>query len=61
MAARGVDFSGVNVGVIGTGSSGIQAIPMIAGRAAKVVVFQRTPSFTIPVWNTPLDDKAQRA
>ena len=58
---EGVDFSGMNVGVIGTGSSGIQAIPMIAGQAAKVVVFQRTPSFTIPAWNTPLDDEAQRA
>lgn len=58
---EGVDFSGMNVGVIGTGSSGIQAIPMIAAQAAKVVVFQRTPSFTIPAWNAPLDDEAQRA
>ena len=58
---EGVDFTGLNVGVIGTGSSGIQAIPVIAGQAAQLVVFQRTPSFTIPAWNAPLEDAAQEA
>ena len=58
---EGVDFSGKTVGVIGTGSSGIQAITEIAQQAAKVVVFQRTPQFTVPAWNGPLDDATQRA
>ena len=49
-----VDFSGQRVGIIGTGSSGIQCIPAIAGQAAQVVVFQRTPNFSIPAWNRPL-------
>jgi cyclohexanone monooxygenase len=58
---EGVDFTGQRVGVIGTGSSGIQAIPVIARQAAQLVVFQRTPNFTIPAWNRPLDDEAQSA
>ena len=58
---EGVDFYGRRVGVIGTGSSGIQAIPVIAAQAAKVVVFQRTPNFTIPAWNGALADASQRA
>ncbi|MGS0743026.1 flavin-containing monooxygenase [Glaciimonas sp. GG7] len=56
-----VDFSGQRVGVIGTGSSGIQTIPVIARQASKLVVFQRTPNFSIPAWNRPLaDDEQQR-
>jgi cyclohexanone monooxygenase len=51
----GVDFTGLRVGVIGTGSSGIQIIPLIARRAAHLTVFQRTPHFTIPARNAPLD------
>lgn len=50
-----VDFSGKRVGVIGTGSSGIQAIPEIAETAEHLYVFQRTPNFTIPARNAPLD------
>ncbi len=57
---EGVDFSGRRVAVIGTGSSGIQAIPAIAEQADRLVVFQRTPNFTIPAWNAPLADAAQR-
>ena len=53
------DFSGLRVAVIGTGSSGIQAIPEIAKQAKQVVVFQRTPNFSIPAWNGPLDDASQ--
>lgn len=55
-----VDFRGKRVGVIGTGSSGIQAIPAIADHAGKVVVFQRTANFSIPAWNRPLSTEEQR-
>ena len=51
----GVDFTGQRVAVIGTGSSGIQAIPMIAEQAAHLTVFQRTANFSIPARNAPLD------
>lgn len=54
----GVDFTGQRVGVIGTGSSAIQAIPMIAEQAEELTVFQRTASFTVPAWNAPLDPVA---
>jgi cyclohexanone monooxygenase len=49
-----VDFSGKRVAVIGTGSSGIQAIPEIARAAKQLYVFQRTPNFTLPARNRPL-------
>jgi len=49
-----VDFSGQRVGVIGTGSSAIQSIPVIAGQAAHLYVFQRTPNFSAPAHNAPL-------
>ena len=51
----GVDLSGKRVGVIGTGSSGVQAIPVIAEQADHLTVFQRTPQYTIPARNGPLD------
>ena len=57
----GVDFSGKRVAVIGTGSSGIQAIPNIAREAEHLTVFQRTPHFTTPASNEPLPDEAVRA
>ncbi len=50
----GVDFTGQRVGVIGTGSSAIQAIPVIAAQAAQLTVFQRTPNFSIPSRNGPM-------
>ncbi len=53
---EGVDFTGKRVGVIGTGSSAIQAIPVIAQQAAHVTVFQRTPNFSIPSRNGPMTD-----
>ena len=56
-----VDFTGQRVGVIGTGSSGIQTIPVIARQAAQLVVFQRTPNFSIPAWNRPLPLADQQA
>ncbi len=54
---------GKQVGVVGTGSSGIQSIPLIAAQAAQVVVFQRTPCFSIPAHNGPIspDKLAQLA
>ena len=58
---EGVDFSGQRVGVIGTGSSGIQAIPAIARQAQQLVVFQRTANFSIPAWNGKLEPEAQQA
>ncbi|MGD9601838.1 MAG: flavin-containing monooxygenase, partial [Gammaproteobacteria bacterium] len=51
---EGVDFTGLRVGVIGTGSSGIQAVPVIARQAKHLKVFQRTPNFSVPARNTPL-------
>jgi cyclohexanone monooxygenase len=56
----GVDFAGQRVAVIGTGSSAIQAIPVIARQAAHVTVFQRTPNFSIPSRNAPMDDAYER-
>ncbi len=53
---EGVDFAGKTVAVIGTGSSAIQAIPVIAAQAKHVTVFQRTPNFSIPSRNMPMDD-----
>ena len=52
---EGVDFTGKRVAVIGTGSSAIQAIPVIAEQAAHLTVFQRTPNFSIPSRNMPMD------
>ncbi|MGI9207917.1 MAG: flavin-containing monooxygenase [Rhodococcus sp. (in: high G+C Gram-positive bacteria)] len=49
-----VEFAGKRVGVIGTGSSGIQSIPIIAQEAEQVVVFQRSPNYSLPAGNTPL-------
>ncbi len=58
---EGVDFTGKQVGVIGTGSSGIQAIPLIAEQAAQLTVFQRTPNFSIPAHNGPAEaDRLER-
>jgi cation diffusion facilitator CzcD-associated flavoprotein CzcO len=48
-----VDFTGRRVAVIGTGSSGIQVIPIIADQAAELTVFQRTPAFSLPARNGP--------
>jgi cation diffusion facilitator CzcD-associated flavoprotein CzcO len=50
----GVDFTGLRVGVIGNGSSGIQCIPEIARQAAHLTAFQRTPAYTAPAGNRPL-------
>lgn len=52
----GVDFSGLTVGIIGTGSSAIQSIPLIAEQARHLTVFQRTANFSIPAHNQDLDE-----
>lgn len=50
-----VDFTGMRVGIIGTGSSGVQATPIIAQQAAQLTVFQRTAAYAVPAHNAPLD------
>jgi cyclohexanone monooxygenase len=50
----GVDFTGLRVGVIGTGSSAIQSIPIIAQQASSLTVFQRTATYSVPAWNQEL-------
>ncbi len=57
---QGVDFSGLSVGIIGTGSSGIQSIPVIAEQAKHLTVFQRTPNYTMPAHNGPLSEEFQQ-
>ncbi|HWG03321.1 MAG TPA: NAD(P)/FAD-dependent oxidoreductase [Trebonia sp.] len=52
---EGVDFTGLRVGVIGTGSSAVQSIPLIAEQAADLTVFQRTPAYCVPARNRPLE------
>ena len=52
---EGVNFDGQRVAVIGTGSSGVQSIPVIAKEAAELYVFQRTPVYTVPAHNQRLD------
>ncbi|MCX7863505.1 MAG: NAD(P)/FAD-dependent oxidoreductase [Novosphingobium sp.] len=52
-----VTFAGKRVGVIGTGSSGLQTIAAIAGKAAHLTVFQRTPAYTAPARNRPVSDE----
>ncbi len=55
-----IDFSGKRVAVIGTGSSGIQCIPLIAEHVEQMTVFQRSPNFSIPAHNQPLDPDCVR-
>ena len=57
----GVDFSGKCVAIVGTGSSGVQSIPMIAEQAAQVTVFQRTPNFVVSAKNRALDPEIMAA
>ena len=52
---EGVDFTGKRVGVIGTGASGVQAVPLIARQAADLTVFQRTANYIVPARNGPVD------
>ena len=56
----GVDFAGKRVGQIGTGSTGIQAVPVIAAQAAHLTVFQRTANYSVPARNGPLSPEFMR-
>jgi cyclohexanone monooxygenase len=58
---QGVDFTGQRVAVVGTGSSAIQAIPIIAEQAEALWVFQRTPTYSVPARNGPLDPDEEAA
>jgi cyclohexanone monooxygenase len=58
---EGVDFSGRRVGVIGTGSSGIQMIPVIAEQAKHLFVFQRSANFSVPAVNRPITPEVDRS
>ncbi|TMJ26246.1 MAG: NAD(P)/FAD-dependent oxidoreductase [Alphaproteobacteria bacterium] len=57
---EGVDFGGLKVGVIGTGSSGVQMIPIIAQQASHLTVFQRTANFSLPARNGPMEAERER-
>jgi cation diffusion facilitator CzcD-associated flavoprotein CzcO len=50
-----IDLRGRDVAVIGTGSSAVQIIPIVAGQARTLTVFQRTPAYAVPAHNGPLD------
>jgi cyclohexanone monooxygenase len=56
-----IDFTGQRVGVIGTGSSAIQSVPVIAEQASHLTVFQRTANFSIPARNAPLASEEREA
>ena len=56
---EGLDFRGKRVAVIGTGSSAIQSIPLIAEQAEELTVFQRTPNYSVPAHNSALTPAAQ--
>ncbi len=53
---EGVDVAGRRVGVIGTGSSAIQSIPILAEASGHLTVFQRTATYSVPALNRPLTD-----
>ncbi len=57
---EGVDFTGKTVAVIGTGSSGVQMIPIIAQQAKQLTVFQRTANFSLPARNGPMGEEKER-
>ena len=57
---EGVDFRGMRVGQVGTGSTGIQAAPAIAATAKHLTVFQRTAQYSVPARNAPLDEAFRR-
>src|SRR5258707_7013011 len=56
-----IDFTGLRVAVIGTGSSGIQSVPVIAEQASHLTVFQRTANFSIPARNAALTEEERQA
>ena len=57
---EGIDLAGKRVGVVGTGATGIQVVQTVAGEVARLVVFQRTPNYSLPMKNVDFTD-ADRA
>ncbi len=57
----GVDFAGQRVGIVGTGASAVQAVPLIAREASDLTVFQRTANYIIPANNGPVPDDVRQA
>jgi cation diffusion facilitator CzcD-associated flavoprotein CzcO len=57
---EGVDLAGKRVGMIGTGSSGIQSTPIIAEQAGSLTIFQRSANYSVPAFNHQHDEAAQR-
>ncbi len=57
---EGVDFSGKRVGLVGTGSTGIQIAPVVAEQCGHLTVFQRTPAYSMPAGNRPMDAEYER-
>lgn len=55
----GYDVTGKRVGIIGTGSSGVQSVPMLADDAARLTVFQRSANYSVPAFNRPLTPEEQ--
>jgi len=58
--SQGVDVAGKRVGVIGTGSSATQLIPLVAEQAGHLYVFQRTPNYTMPAQNHPMKPEVEK-
>ncbi|MCB1714339.1 MAG: NAD(P)/FAD-dependent oxidoreductase [Candidatus Competibacteraceae bacterium] len=56
----GIDVRGKRVGVIGTGSSATQMVPILAEQAQHLYVFQRTPNYTMPAQNHPMKPDIER-
>ena len=56
-----VTFEGKRIGIIGTGSSGMQMTPVVAKLAEHLTVFQRTPNYSVPAWNAPVSDEEDAA
>ncbi len=57
---EGIDLLGKRIGIVGTGSTGIQAIPELAAEAAHLYVFQRTPAYSLPSDNRPLEPEFEQ-
>ncbi|MEN9708415.1 MAG: hypothetical protein RIQ68_823 [Pseudomonadota bacterium] len=56
-----VDFAGKRVGIVGSGSTAVQILPIVAKSAAQVTMFQRTPNYVLPGRNHPLDDTDRKS
>jgi cyclohexanone monooxygenase len=57
---EGIDFTGKHVGLVGTGSTGIQLAPILAEEAEELYIFQRTPAYSIPSGNRPMDPEYEQ-